>query len=225
LRNAYAMLCHSVGLRASIFRYASTSTSKFREFHASFLRHWRTVYEVKLLTPKNMKQIKAHIAVSLDGFIATLDHELDWMPQSVKSLIGKEYDAADTLLMGANTYTYIFEHWGGWPHKGKRSFVVSSHDTNVTPDCGVEFLTDTPLRKVHEMKADTDMLVVGGGKLLTALIKAELLDSLTVYTVPVMLGKGVPFIGETFGSEWVLVESAVLDGGVIRSEYTFGKSL
>lgn len=47
-----------------------------------------------------MKQIKTHIAVSLDGFIATLDHELDWMPQFVKSLIGKEYDAADTLLMG-----------------------------------------------------------------------------------------------------------------------------
>lgn len=102
---------------------------------------------------------------------------------------------------------------------------MSNHDTNVTPDCGVEFLTDTPLRKVHKMKADADMLVVGGGKLLTALIKADLLDSLTVYTVPVMLGKGVPFIDETFGSEWELVESEVLDGGVIRSEYTFGKSL
>lgn len=170
-----------------------------------------------------MKQIKAHIAVSLDGFIATLDHELDWMPQSVKSLIGKEIETADTLLMGANTYTYIFEHWGGWPHKGKHSFVVSSHDTNVTPDCGVEFLIDTPLRKVHEMKADTDMLVVGGGKLLTALIKAELLDNLTVYTVPVMLGKGVPFIGETFGSEWKLIDSAVLDGGINFSRYNARK--
>ena len=172
-----------------------------------------------------MKQIKAHIAVSLDGFIATLDHELDWMPQSVKSLIVKEYDAADTLLMGSNTYTYIFEHWGGWPHKSKRSFVVSSHDTNVTPDCGVEFLTDNPLRVVGEMKVDTDILVVGGGKLLTSLIYVGLLDSLTVYTIPVMLGKGVPFIGETFGSEWELVESVVHDGGVIRSAYKFKKSL
>lgn len=172
-----------------------------------------------------MKQIKAHIAVSLDGFIATLDHELDWMPQSIKSLIGNEHESAATLLMGANTYTYIFEHWGGWPHKGKHSFVVSSHDTNVTPDCGVEFLTDTPLRTVRDMKVDTDMLVVGGGKLLTSLINVGLLDSLTVYTVPVMLGKGVAFIGETFGSEWKLIDSAVLDGDVIRSEYRFVKSL
>lgn len=172
-----------------------------------------------------MKQIKAHIAVSLDGFIATIDHELGWMPQSVKSMIGKEFEAADTLLMGANTYIYIFEHWGGWPHKGKRSFVVSSHDTNVTPDCGVEFLTDTPLRKVHEMKADTDMLVVGGGELLTSLIKVGLMDSLTVYTVPVMLGRGVPFIGETFGSEWELLMNMVMDDGIVITEYKFKKSL
>ena len=26
-----------------------------------------------------MKQVKAHIAVSLDGHIATLDNELDWL--------------------------------------------------------------------------------------------------------------------------------------------------
>lgn len=166
-----------------------------------------------------MKQIKAYIAVSLDGFIATPDHELDWIPESVKNLIGKNCESADTLLMGANTYIYIFEHWGGWPYKSKRTFVVSSRDTNVTPDCGVAFLTDNPLHSVREMKVDTDMLVVGGGKLLTSLIKVGLLDSLTVYTVPVMLGKGVPFIGETFGSEWELVESVVLDGSVVYSEY------
>lgn len=172
-----------------------------------------------------MKQIKAYIAVSLDGFIATLDHELDWIPESVKNLIGKNCESADTLLMGANTYTYIFEHWGGWPYKSKRAFVVSSRDTNVTPDCGVEFLTDKPLHSVREMKVETDMLVVGGGKLLTSLIKVGLLDSLTVYTVPVMLGKSVPFIGETFGSEWELLESNVLDGGIIRSTYQFLKSI
>lgn len=39
--------------------------------------------------PNNMKQIKAHIAVSLDGFIATSDNELDWITSNVKSLIGK----------------------------------------------------------------------------------------------------------------------------------------
>ena len=154
-----------------------------------------------------MEQIKAHIAVSLDGHTATPDYELDWLPDKVKAIIGKYYLDADCLLMGANTYNYIFEHWGGWPHKSKRSFVVSHYDTNVTPDCGVEFLTEEPLQRVYELKQKTDILVVGGGKLLTSLIKAGLLDSLTIYTVPVMAGKGIGFIGETFGSHWKLSES------------------
>lgn len=64
-----------------------------------------------------MEQIKAHIAVSLDGHTATPDYELDWMPREVKELAAREYAAASCLLMGANTYNYIFEHWGGWPHK------------------------------------------------------------------------------------------------------------
>ena len=168
-----------------------------------------------------MKQIKALVAVSLDGFIATPDNELDWITPNVKSLIGKEYEAVTCLLMGANTYTYIFEHWGGWPYKKQQSFVVSNYNHNVTPDCGVEFLTDNVLQKVYEIKQETDMLVVGSGKLLTSLIKAGLLDSLTIYTVPVMVGKGIGFIGETLGLEWKLSESGVLDGGIVRSTYLF----
>lgn len=172
-----------------------------------------------------MKQVKAHIAVSLDGCTATSDNELDWLPDEVKNIVGRQYSEADCLLMGANTYNYIFEHWGGWPHKSKWSFVVSHYDTNVTPDCDVEFLTEEPLQRVYELKQETDMLVVGGGKLLTSLIKAGLLDSLTIYTVPVMVGKGIGFIGETSGSLWKLSESRVLDNGVVCSTYLFGGSV
>ena len=158
---------------------------------------------INCLMPNNMKQIKAHIAVSLDGFIATSDNELDWITSNVKSLIGKEYETATCLLMGANTYTYLFEHWGGWLYKSKRTFVVSHHDANVTPDCGVEFLIDTSLRKVHEMKSDNDMLLVGGGKLLT------------------MLGKGISFIGETFGSNWYLESFKIIDNNILLSSYKY----
>ena len=36
-------------------------------------------------------RIKAHIAVSLDGYTATLDKELDWLPDAVKTIVGKHY--------------------------------------------------------------------------------------------------------------------------------------
>ena len=52
-------------------------------------------------------------------------------------------------------------------------------------------------------------------------MKAGLLDSLTIYTIPVMVGKGIGFIGETFGSKWRLSESKMLDNGVVCSTYLF----
>ena len=78
-------------------------------------------------------------------------------------------------------------------------------------DASLVFLTEEPLQRIYELKQETAMLVVGGGKLLTSLIKAGLLDSLTIYTVPVMAGKGIGFIGETFGSHWKLSGSRMLD--------------
>lgn len=170
-----------------------------------------------------MKQIKANIAVSLDGFIATRDNELDWIPQNVRALLSKEYEAAHNLIMGANTYTYIFEHWGGWPYKGKKTFVVSHYDTNVTEKENVTFLTDMPLRAVNELKSssETDIQVIGGGKFITSLIEASLLDEITLYIVPVMLGDGIKFIGKTFGSKWELTEHRMLDNQVVCLTYQY----
>ena len=55
-----------------------------------------------------MKHLKTCIAVSLDGFIATKDNELDWMPENVKKEISEAYEQPGVLLAGVNTYTYIF---------------------------------------------------------------------------------------------------------------------
>lgn len=77
-----------------------------------------------------MEQIKAHIAVSLDGHTATPDYELDWMPRDVKELAAREHATASCLLMGANTYNYIFEHWGGC--RTKASGLLWCHTTIPT---------------------------------------------------------------------------------------------
>ena len=170
-----------------------------------------------------MKQIKANIAVSLDGFIATPDNELDWIPQNVRALLSKEYEAAHNLLMGTNTYTYIFEHWGGWPYKSKKTFVASHYDTNVTEKENVTFLTDMPLRAVNELKSssETDIQVIGGGKFITSLIETSLLDEITLYIVPVMLGEGIKFIGKTFGSKWELTGHWVIDNQIVCLTYQY----
>ena len=169
-----------------------------------------------------MKQIKANIAVSLDGFIATPDNELDWMPQNVRTLLNKEYETTNYLLLGANTYTCIFEHWGGWPYKSKKTFVVANTPINTIKEEYLSFITDNPFDVIQGLKKEmeSDLVVIGGGKLITSLINTELLDELTIYTIPIMLGEGISFIGKTIGSTWKTVDSAMVDGA-IRTSYQF----
>lgn len=166
-----------------------------------------------------MKQIKAHIAVSLDGFIATSDNELEWLPSEIKSILNKQYAIADTFLMGANTYHYIFEHWGGWPYKDKQTFVVSHHNTNITSECGVKFLTSRQLEEIYLLKHKTDLLVVGGGILISTLIKARLIDNITIYIVPKLLGNGIKLFFETLNWDLKFIESNTLENGTVCLNY------
>ncbi len=59
-----------------------------------------------------MKQIKSYIAVSLDGFIAPPDKELDWIPQEVKFLLNKEYEMADNFADGGKYLSISFQTLG-----------------------------------------------------------------------------------------------------------------
>ena len=64
------------------------------------------------------------------------------MPENVGKEISTTHEQSGVLLAGVNTYNMIFERWGGWPYKSKKTFVVSHYDTNVTEKENVTFLTD-----------------------------------------------------------------------------------
>lgn len=80
-----------------------------------------------------------------------------------------------------------------------------------------------PLRAINELKSssETDIQVIGGGKFITSLIEASLLDEITLYIVPVMLGDGIKFIGKTFGSKWELTQNKVVDNQVVCLTYRY----
>ena len=54
-----------------------------------------------------MKHLKTCIAVSLDGFIATKDNELDWMPENVSKEIAAAYEQSGTACRSEYLYLYF----------------------------------------------------------------------------------------------------------------------
>ena len=49
-----------------------------------------------------MKHLKTCIAVSLDGFIARKDNDLDWIPENVGKEISATNELRNVLLAGVN---------------------------------------------------------------------------------------------------------------------------
>ena len=145
-----------------------------------------------------MSKIKAHVAISLDGYIAHTDGETNWIPGELAKEISEIHQISETLLTGSNTYNAIFEQCGCWPYKN--SYIVSHYDSSALAEENLQYLFDEPIERICEMKktATGDIVVIGGGNLLTSLLNNGLLDELYLYIVPVLLGDGIRFLGKTY---------------------------
>jgi dihydrofolate reductase len=140
-----------------------------------------------------------YTAASLDGFIATADHSLDW-------LVTQDHDPAGpmgyepfiarigALAMGASTYRWVLDH-DQWPYT--LPAWVFTHREFPPPPEGVRF-TSADVADVHrELVAaagDRDVWLVGGGDLVGQFADRGLLDEVWVQYAPVTLGSGAPLL-------------------------------
>ncbi len=144
----------------------------------------------------SQRKLVLYIASSLDGYIATDEHNLDWLfavEGEGDSGYTTFYDTVDTVLMGRITYDWIIEHEkGDFPYKGKECYVFSK--TKKSNSQHVTFICDGVVQFSKDLKNKNGQRIwlVGGGNLLDTFIKEKLVDELIVTITPVLLGKGIP---------------------------------
>ncbi len=142
------------------------------------------------------------VAASLDGFIATEDHDLSWL----LSMPGGDDDAnpypdfiaqVGALAMGASTYEWVQRHAPGeWPYD-QPTWVFTHRSLDAVPGADVRF-TSAPVPEVHaELAAAAqgrNVWLVGGGELVGQFLDADMVDELVVSVTPVLLGSGAPLL-------------------------------
>jgi dihydrofolate reductase len=146
-------------------------------------------------------------ASSLDGYIATEDHSLDWLFQlgDVNQTSYPEFiKKVGALAMGASTYLWMIHHLidppggvkGFWPYS-QPTWVFSHRDLPTIPNANIRFVCGD-IRPFHEqMKSAADeknIWLVGGGDLVGQFFDADLLDEIFVQIGSVTLGKGQPLL-------------------------------
>ena len=148
-----------------------------------------------------------YTASSLDGFIATEDHSLEWLFQlgdinetSYPTFI-KEVGA---LAMGSSTYEWMLRHivrpgtgsGAPWPYT-QPTWVFSSRSLPKVEGANLHFVRGD-VRAVHDLMrkaaGDHNIWLVGGGDLVGQFYDAGLLDEVIVQVGSVTLGSGKPLL-------------------------------
>ena len=137
-----------------------------------------------------MAKIQVYIATSLDGFIASKDGSVDWLPHVVESGYDVFYKSIDTVIMGKTTYDQILT-FGKYPYKDKKSFVFSR--TGEKKDENTEFVSDVDKFVIDGFPgAGTNIWLVGGAKIITSFLKQRAVDEIILTKVPIILSDGIP---------------------------------
>ncbi|MEO3792410.1 dihydrofolate reductase family protein [Nonomuraea sp. B10E15] len=163
------------------------------------------------------------IGISLDGFIAREDGDLHWLTSRGEAAGGDlGYDAfikdIDTVVMGRGTYEPGLTY-DPWPHEDRHVAVLSSTlPEDADPRVTVHRDLDALLRHLTERGAKG--VYVDGGQVIRAFLRAGLIDEMTLTTVPVLLGTGLPLFGPVGGDvPLVHVSTQVFGAGVVQSTY------
>ncbi len=130
---------------------------------------------------------------TLDGYLATRDHGLDWLHQTgTVEDTGYEdfYARMDVTLMGRRTFREV-ERLGNpaevYPTTENYVFTHGPLDQE-----GFTAASGDPAAFVERLGREKNIWVIGGNTVLAPLLDRDLVDHLDLQVAPVLLGAGIP---------------------------------
>lgn len=143
------------------------------------------------------RKIVMTLAMSLDGYIASENGAYDWIVGDGKHELDTAYqwrfeqflENVDLVVMGKNCYDQQMHK----DFQGKTVWVASHSALENEP--GLEFISGDIVQRVVQTASEVtgkDIYLFGGGKLMDAFIKADVIDSYIIGIIPVILGSGKP---------------------------------
>ena len=164
------------------------------------------------------------IGISIDGFIARPNGDLDWLPAGGGEPHG--YDefmaSVDALVIGRKTFETVLA-FDVWPYGDKRVVVLSSRPVDFSAVRGgvVEQMGGAPAEIVARLAATgAHHLYIDGGITIQQFLRAGLIQRLIITRVPVLIGQGIPLFG-ALARDVRLTHIATrhYPSGLVQSEY------
>ena len=168
------------------------------------------------------------IATSLDGYIADRNGGLAWLnlvpaPDNSDGGFGKFIANMDAIIMGRNTFETVCGFDMDWPYI-LPVFVMSNTLNEIPPPYeNKAFLIngslDFILNDIHQKGYQN--LYIDGGRTIQHFLERDLIDELTITTIPILLGGGIPLFGDLKNEmKFELVASTVYHDHLVQNQYS-----
>jgi len=161
-----------------------------------------------------MRKIISFMHISLDGFVAGLNGEMDWIKvdEEIFEFVGKRISEGDTALYGRVTYEMMENYWPTAADKPTASRHDIEHSkwynkvhkvvlSNTMKDPGLAdttIISDNLSDSINEIKQQPgdDILLFGSPTATHSLIQLNLIDGYWLFVNPIILGQGIPLFAD-----------------------------
>lgn len=168
-----------------------------------------------------------YIAQSLDGYIADKDGGLAWLeavpnPDGLDFGFSEFMNSVDALIMGRTTYETVYSFGIPWPYN-KPVFVLSTTLKSIPDElAGKVEIVEGNLKSIITSlnQKGFNNFYIDGGRTVQSFLYENLIDKITVTTMPILLGGGSSLFGNLDQSISLELESSeVLLGQLVKSTY------
>ncbi|GGD14319.1 dihydrofolate reductase family protein [Pontibacillus salipaludis] len=168
------------------------------------------------------RNVILYIATSFDGYIADQNGGVDWLHQFEGGSDFGYYEfmeTIDTILMGRKTYEHVLQLADEFPYADKTNYVFSSTLTGENKH--VQFTKEAPEAFIERVKKQSgkDIWIVGGASLLKDFIARDLIDEFKIFTMPIILGDGVPLFEKPLEEKKLSLKEVKQHGDVVELTY------
>lgn len=174
-----------------------------------------------------MRKLKLYIAMSLDGYIAKKDDNLDFL--SLVERPDEDYGYADFMenidivIIGRRTFDKVLSFGQGAPYKDKDVFVISR--TKQGKEEHVTYVNNVvELVESLKQKPGKDIYCDGGSEVIKELLDHQLFDDIIISIIPHLLGDGIRLFNEGFIEQDLLFQNTVTySSGLVQIRYSAKK--
>ena len=163
-----------------------------------------------------MRKLKLQVQISVDGFIAGANGEMDWLTfnwdKEIKRYVAEITEPVDCIVLGRKLAQGFIPHWAAHPELKGADKINSTLKVVFTKTLDESIWNNTVLAtgelvdEITKLKSQAggELIAYGGGAFVSSLIKAGLIDEFHLFINPNVLGSGMA-IFQTLDSKQNLV--------------------